>query len=385
MNRFIFIEDGVVRNAATTNTPEAGNALALCDLLNVFSPGDVFDREKYEAAYPDMYHPFAPADPQALVYTPTPFIERSQLPAAGLAFSPYPHVAAKYVYTSSDTQESFDALRAFGVQHGVAVPDFSLCDKGLAPQKFVEAGFDILTTRPIRSKADVEEFPHDRVIVKPAVSSDTKARGPLAPALYKVVTKAQAVAELDALGVFSDPALLAAEPLIVQQVADGDGDQFEALILSGCVNGAGDVWHFSPLCLETRFNEHGRFVRSTWSPENDTAETAMLQQKVDTLIAGNKNCFYHLQFLKAGGLWVPHDFQFRTTYYTEYGLAQTGYLNFKQDIVKFVYDRSPAKPAMPRSFGLLFCGFRDFDPFSSYVSGATRDEVLAALGQLPTL
>jgi len=376
MNRFIFIENGVVRTAETTDIPEAGGALVLCDLLNVFSPGDVFDRAKYEAAYPDMYHPFAPATPQTLIYSPTAFIERSQLAPAGLQLSLHAHIPAAYVYTSSDTQESFANLQAYGRVHGIDVPDFSLCDKSVAPQKFLAAGFPTLATSAVRSKADIEAFAFDRVILKPAVSSDTRSSGTLAPALYKIFTKAQAVAELDALGFFSD-AVAQTEPIVVQQVADGEGDSFDALILSGCINGAGDVWHFSPLCLETKFNEQGRFVRSTWSNENDTDETAELQSKVSTLLAGNKNCFYHLQFLKAGGVWVPHDFQFRTTYYTEAGLAQTGHLGFKQDILKFVYDKSTNKPAMPCAFGLNFFNLRDGFSFSKFVTGQTRSEVLS--------
>jgi hypothetical protein len=382
MNRFIFIEDGVVRAAVNTGIPEAGNALVLCDLLNVFSPGDLFDREKYEAAYPDMHHPFVSANPQTLIYSPTAFMERSQLASANLQLSLHAHIPAAYVYTSSDTQECFDHLQEYGRVHGVSVPDFSLCDKRIAPQKFLAAGFTTLATSPVRSQADIEAFAFDRVILKPAMSSDTRSYGTLASALYKICTKAQAVAELDALGAFSDATILQSEPVIVQQVADGEGDCFEALILSGCVNGAGDVWHFSPIVLETKFNEQGRFVRSTWSNENNTDETTVLQSKVSTLLAGNKNCFYHLQFLKANGTWVPHDFQFRTTYYTEDGLVQTGYSAFKQDILKFVYDRSTNKPAMPCSFGLNFFRLRDGFSFSNFVSGTTRSEVLSKTSTL---
>jgi hypothetical protein len=291
-------------------------------------------------------------------------------------------VPSKYVYTSFDTQESFDDLSAYGAFHSVAVPDFSLCDKSIAPQKFEAAGFTTLATRRVTNSTDIEDFAFDRVILKPAVSSDTYSAGQLAPALYKIYSKAQAVAELNALGAFSTPAVLQSEPIIVQQVSDGDGDKFDALILSGCVNGAGNVWHFSPLVLETRFNEVGRYVRSTWAAENDTAETADLQNKVSTLLAGNKNCFYHLQFLKSNGAWVPHDFQFRTTYYTEDGLAQTEHLAFKQDIIKFTYDRSTDKPALPCAFGLYFFKLADGFSHSNFIAGNSRSEVLSQLNPL---
>jgi hypothetical protein len=382
MNRFIFIEDGVVCSAVTADIPETGSAVVLCDLLSVFSPGDSFDQAKYELAYPDMHHPFTAADSQSLIYCPTPFIERSQLEAAGLQFNPHAHVPSKYVYTRFDTQESFDNLRAYGAFHSVAVPDFSLCDKSIAPQKFEAAGFTTLATRRVTNSTDIEDFAFDRVILKPAVSSDTYSAGQLAPALYKIYSKTQAVAELNALGAFSTPAVLQSEPIIVQQVSDGEGDKFDALILSGCVNGAGNVWHFSPLVLETRFNEVGRYVRSTWAAENDTAETADLQNKVSTLLAGNKNCFYHLQFLKSNGAWVPHDFQFRTTYYTEDGLAQTDHLAFKQDIIKFTYDRSTDKPALPCAFGLYFLKLADGLSHSQFIADSSRSEVLSRLGTL---
>jgi len=382
MNQFISIKNGIVQSTQTANVPDAGDGVVLFDLLNLFSTGDTFDQAKYESAYPDMHHPFTAADSQSLIYCPTPFIERSQLEAAGLQFNPHAPVPSKYVYTSFDTQESFDNLRAYGAFHNVAVPDFSLCDKSTAPQKFEAAGFTTLATRRVTSSTDIEDFAFDRVILKPAVSSDTYSAGQLAPALYKIYTKAQAVAELNALGAFSTPAVLQLEPIIVQQVSDGEGDKFDALILSGCVNGTGNVWHFSPLVLETKFNETGRYVRSTWAAENDTAETADLQNKVSTLLAGNKNCFYHLQFLKANGVWVPHDFQFRTTYYTEDGLAQTGHLAFKQDIIKFTYDRSTDKPALPCAFGLYFFKLADGLSHSHFIAGDNRSEVLSQLDPL---
>jgi len=383
MNRFIFIKDGVVQSANTTNIPNAtGDGLWLFDLLNTFSTNEVFDQEKYESNYPDMYHPFTVASSQNLIYSPTPFIERTQLAALGLQFNPHAHIPSKYVYTNFDTQDSFDNLRAYGEYHGVAVPDFSICDKNTAQEKFEAAGFTTLATQQVNSLADIESFAFDRVILKPTISSDSYSHGQLASALYKICTKTQAISALSALGAFSDSTILQSEPIIIQQVADGEGDNFDALILSGCVNGAGDVWHFSPLVLETKFNEQGRFVRSTWSNENDTTETATLQSKVSALLAGNKNCFYHLQFLKANGVWVPHDFQFRTTYYTEDGLVQTGYSEFKQDILKFVYDRSTNKPAMPCSFGLNFFRLRDGFSFSNFVSGTTRSEVLSKTSTL---
>ena len=382
MNRFIFIEDGVVRTAVTADVPETGNALVLCDLLSVFSPGDVFDREKYEAAYPDMYHPFVSANPQTLIYSPTAFIERSQLASVDLQLSLHAHIPAAYVYTSSDTQESFENLQEYGRVHSVNIPDFSLCNKGVAQQKFLEAGFTTLATIPVLSQADIEAFAFDRIILKPTVSSDTSSYGTLASVLYKICTKEQAIANLNTLNFFSNSAISQSEPIIVQQVADGENENFDALILSGCINGVGDVWHFSPIVLETKFNEQGRFVRSTWSNENNTDETTVLQSKVSTLLAGNKNCFYHLQFLKANGTWVPHDFQFRTTYYTEDGLVQTGYSAFKQDILKFVYDRSTNKPAMPCSFGLNFFRLSDGFSFSNFVSGTTRSEVLSKTSTL---
>jgi len=383
MNRFIFVEDGVVQSAQTTDVPSTTDGgVWLFDLLETFSPGDVFDREKYEAVYHDMHHPFTTADSQDLIYCPTPFIERTQLAGAGLQFNPHAHVPSKYVYTSFDTHESFDDLRAYGAFHGIEVPDFSICDKSTAPQKFEAAGFTTLATRQVTSAADIQGLAFDRVILKPAVSSNTYSTSQLAPALYKICTKAQAVAALDALGAFSDASVLQAEPIIVQQVSDGEGDRFDALILSGCINGAGDIWHFSPLVLETKFNETGRYVRSTWAAENDTAETADLQSKIDTLLEGNKNCFYHLQFLKADGVWVPHDFQFRTTYYTEEGLTQTGHLAFKQDMIKFMYDRSPDKPAMPCAFGLNFFRLSDGFSHSHFLAAGSRSEVLSQLDPL---
>ena len=134
-------------------------------------------------------------------------------------------------------------------------------------------------------------------------------------AMYCVRTKAELLAQLDALGAFVG-SLTTDEPFIAQQVADGNEDKYAALILSGVVNGQGEIWHCPSLELNTYFKDKVRKVQSVWSEENNTEETAALQSCVDALLSAEntKNCFYQMQFLRAGGMWVPHDFQFRMTY-----------------------------------------------------------------------
>jgi hypothetical protein len=305
--------------------------------------------------------------------------------AAGVTPNTHPDVKSEYVYTARDSVEAFTTMREYALRHGINVPDYSLVDKAAAQQKFSAAGFSVLSTAAISSRSDIEAFPADRLILKPAVSANSRATGnSLASALYVIKTKAELLNILDELSAFSDPSLLADNPIIAQQVADGDGENFEALILSGVVNGAGEVWHLAPIELSQQYNDAGRNAKTVWSSENSSPETAQLQQCVERLLAdaGSVNCFYQLQFLRSNGVWVPHDFQYRMTYYVDFGLEQVGFVEYKMDIIKFAFDQSAQTPAQPQAFGLKLSAPRTGRDKKVFVQGTSKAEVLAKLGRL---
>ena len=176
------------------------------------------------------------------------------------------------------------------------------------------------------------------------------------------------------------------EPFIAQQVADGNEDKYAALILSGVVNGQGEIWHCPSLELNTYFKDKVRKVQSVWSEENNTEETAALQSCVDALLSAEntKNCFYQMQFLRAGGMWVPHDFQFRMTYYVNGYLIRTPYAFYREALIKYAFDAANEKPALPRSFGLHF--YPDpvdgRPPVKNFVHRNSKADVLASFRDL---
>jgi hypothetical protein len=189
---------------------------------------------------------------------------------------------------------------------------------------------------------------------------------------------------LDSLNVFDDPSILENTPIIAQQVADSNEENFEALILSGAVNGSGDIWHLAPIELFQQYNDSGRNAKTVWSSENNTVETAQLQQCVERLLvnAGSINCFYQLQFLRSNGAWVPHDFQYRMTYYVDSGLDQLGFEQYKVDIVKFAFNQSTQKTDQPRTFGLKLLAPRVGRELKQFIEGESKAEVLATLESL---
>jgi hypothetical protein len=302
--------------------------------------------------------------------------------AAGLTPNIQPNVKSKYVYTATDSIKAFVTMQEYALRHGINVPDYSLVDKAAAQQKLSAAGFSVFLTVVVNARTDIETFPAERLILKPAISANSRASGnPLASALYVIKTKAELLSLLDALNAFNDPSTLANNPIIAQQVADGDGENFEALILSGAVNGFGDVWHLAPIELSQQYNDAERNAKTVWSLENNSAQTANLQQCVEQLLANasSVNCFYQIQFLRRNGAWVPHDFQYRMTYYVDFGLEQLGFTQHKTDIIKFAFDQSTQKTAQPQSFGLKLCAPRVGRDTKEFVSGATKTEVLAKL------
>ena len=302
--------------------------------------------------------------------------------AAGVIPNVQPDVKSEYVYTATDSSATLASMRNYGLLHDINVPDYSLVDKSTNPLQFFNAGFSLLTTTTVHNREALVAFPVERFILKPAVSANNRAIGhPLAAALYIIKTKTELLNILDGLGAFSDPSILANNPVIAQQVADGDGDNFEALILSGVVNGAGSVWHHAPIELKTQYNDAGRNAKTVWSPENNTAETAQLQQRVELFLAaaGSVNCFYQLQFLRSNGVWVPHDFQYRMTYYVDFGLEKLGFTQHKVDAIKFAFDQSAQTPEQPKSFGLNLIGPKVGLGVKQFVEGATKAEVLAKL------
>lgn len=272
---------------------------------------------------------------------------------AGYALNFDPAVKSDFVYSMQDSLASFDAVEAYGIRHGVATRSRSLCDKGAAYNKFLAAGFVPLDTVLVNSRDDIENFGKSPAILKPTVSADMFSGGhKLDSIMYRVLPTAELLSLADGLGAFNDGE--AVDPFILQQAADGSSDNYEALILSGAVNGQGNVWHFAPITLDTYFKDKVRKVKSVWSSDNTTDYIQELQANIERLLSAenSKNCFYQLQFLRSGQNWAPHDFQFRFTYYAQYYLGMSPYADFKTAMIKYAFDGSTEKPNMPMHFGL---------------------------------
>lgn len=303
---------------------------------------------------------------------------------AGVEVNRDPVVYSDFVYTSSDTLEHFTELQEFARAHGITIPNYDLCDKQKAQAKFAAAGFTTLDTVAVITRADLENFPHNLVILKPTVSfNGSSASYVLNSAMYRVEEKTKLLEQLDALDAFSGT-LTADEPFIAQQVADGTDDTYAAVILSGAVNGQGSVWHCPPIELTHHFKNRRRNVKSVWDNSNTTDEMAALQTCVENLLSAenSKNCFYQLQFLRVGNNWVPHDFQFRFMYYVNLYLGKSPYVWYKTSMIQYAFDMATDKPSLPTTFGLKVTDnniFTHFPPKKEFITGASKAEVLSAL------
>lgn len=378
MIRYILVNDGVVSEdlrGVDFSSPEILDKVfrqGVEDVVGAYNVGDLYSDDAYALSTES-------------VFSPLMLPNRNAFTLAGVPVNTNPSVKSNYVYTLRDSEVVFNFITAYGAYHGVKTPNYTLTDKATAQQAFDAAEFTLLKTVTVSNRADIESFPHEKIILKPSVSCGGRApKHPLSGALYTIKTKTETLSVLDGLNAFSDPTVLSSNPIIVQQVADGDGENFEALILSGVVNGSGNVWHLAPIELSTQYNDIGRNAETVWSPENNNVETTQLQQCVERLLAANKsvNCFYQLQFLRCNGSWVPHDFQFRMTYYVDFCLEELGFIQYKADIIKFAFDRSLQMPEQPRSFGLKLRTPKVGVESKKFVDGGTKAEVLSKLGAL---
>ena len=377
--RIITIKDSIVISESFDFNVDVN--CAFTDPLKAFYVGDVFSAERYALLYGTA--PYKELSTLETIYIIPPTANKKEsFSISGFQTNIQPHIASKYVYLAAESEALVFQTIEYSKHHGIKIPDFTLINKENVTQKYINAGFSTLLTLQINSREDIVSFPFEKVILKPAVSINSSAPyNPLTSALYLIKTKTELLNILDGLGTFSDPSILANNPIIAQQVADGDGDNFEALILSGVVNGAGNVWHFAPIELSQQFNDTGRNAKTVWSAENNTTETAQLQQRIENLLAtaGSVNCFYQLQFLRSNGAWVPHDFQYRMTYYVDFGLEKLGFTQHKVDAIKFAFDQSAQTPEQPKSFGLKLFAPRRGISRKQFVEGATKAEVLAKL------
>jgi hypothetical protein len=378
--RIITIKDSMVISESFNFNVDVNSSFT--DPLTAFNVGDVFSAERYAILYGT--DPYKELSTLETVYIIPPSSNKETIfLASGLQTNIQPYIKSKYVYVSSESDALIFEINEYSKHHDVKIPNFTLINKETVTQKYIDAGFSTLLTLPIYNRADIFSFPFEKIILKPSVSfnSGVPYNHPFKSALYIIKTKTELLNILDGLGAFSNPNILADNPVIAQQVADSDGDNFKALILSGVINGAGNAWHFAPIELSQQFNDTGRNAKTVWSAENNTTETAQLQQCIENLLAasGSVNCFYHLQFLQSNGAWVPHDFQYRMTYYVDSGLEKLGFEEYKIAAIKFAFDKSTQTPEQPKSFGLSLSAPRSRASKKQFVSGANKAEVLATL------
>lgn len=382
MQRSIYVTNGVVTSDTAIIEPPAENLFT--DPLHVFGVGDAFSTDRYETAYGAITTDTEYAQ-DSIFIVPAHLSNKQVFASAGVTPNIQPHKKSKYVFLATETASLVSDVTSYGQYHGVQTPNYVLVDKATAQQEFINAGFSVLVTATVRTMADIEALPFNQIILKPAIAVNGAAPGhPLATILYTIKTKADLLSALDVAGAFGNLNLLTDTPLIAQQVADSSDSNFNALILSGAVNGAGDIWHFSPIELATQYDDAGRKAKTIWSAENNTAETLQLQQCVAHLLAnvGSVNCFYHIQFLKSGDKWVPHDFQYRLTYFGNFALEQLGFSQHKEAIIRFAFDRTDQKPEQPADFGMSLIAPRTMPDIKKFVSGATKAEIVAALAKL---
>lgn len=399
-NRVVFAKDMQVSDVL--NATIAIDEFFLVDPYQLYKAGDVYVKSDFEQRYSNTSSNqntpaelgsyeflFAsqntPPAPELCVFslslanTPKSFLN------AGLQFNINPLVKSKYVYAVKDTPEIFANVKAYGQHHNIDVPDFSLGDKQSVQDKYIAAGFSTLPTVGIATRQDLIELPYEMLLIKPTVScGGLTLNYPFGELLYCIKTKEDLLTALDNWAVFNDTQTLKDYPVIAQKAVLPNGGNYQALILSGGVNGAGDFWHFSPILLSQQFNDGNRNAKTVWASENNTEETLQLQGKVEALVttAGSRNCFYQLQFLLDDGVWLPHDFQYRMNYYVDFGLERLGYAQHKVAALKFVFDKSNEKPAQPAAFGLDLISPRTDQMKTTFVSANSKSEVLAKLGLL---
>lgn len=276
-----------------------------------------------------------------------------------------------------------DAVRSYMIQHNVPGPNLDLVDKNIAADLYRQAGFYVLPSIIPMSRSDIESFPADKVILKPMIGLAGRVveRSPVGQLAYAVVSKTTVLAVIDMDPTFFERQTSTSTQYVMQEGISYTDNQYEFVMISGAVNGNGELYLEPSIKSEWSYLNRKRTSIGTCSTENDTEEMGVQKQYFANLIqnCGVRNAICNVQMLRhTNGQLTPIDFQYRITYHVRFNTQDPAVAQYAVDLVKFAYDLSPDKPSF--NFHTAVSVTKPDGPEMVKASvGSTRQEALSKL------
>lgn len=306
---------------------------------------------------------------------------------AGMNVSASPDIACDYIFMGTETPSAIATMQAYASKHNKQLPGLSLVNKDNANLIFQQSGFDTVFTVCPMSKTDIESFPSEQVILKPANGSNTRSISGVSifdQIAYCVVAKTTLLELINMDESFWQIQAEQAYFVIQEAVPTLDGNtKYATLFLSGAINGSGEVFHSAPIVGERTYKNKVRVSSSTWSSEHTNTIIEAIQTKLETMVVNSevRNAFYQMQFLGNGTIWNPIDFQFRMPYHSILGLQALGNDSYIVDLIKYTYDLSTEKPVQP-FVTCIHISPNNLNPTNEikrWAKGNTKDEAITAM------
>ena len=281
-------------------------------------------------------------------------------------------------------QGSVDAIRAYMNKHNVPGPNLDLVNKDLANSLYEQAGFTVLKTIVPLSIEDVQNFDSEYVFVKPkeGLAGRPKGTSLIEQLAYCVVSKQTVLDVLAEDSQFFENQKQEKTQHILQEAASPETTQQEFFMISGAVNGKGQVYLEPTIKSIWNYSNRNRTALGTCSYENDTPDMEEYRTYFKNLISNCniKNCIVNLQLLKhTNGKLVPIDFQYRITYHIRLNLENQHIRAYARDLIRFTYDLTPMQPNFWFSTALKASRVNNGKDDIKVTMGNTKKEALSKL------
>jgi hypothetical protein len=303
---------------------------------------------------------------------------------AGIETNSDPNIKSDFVTPWFETY--FKPAKNYATKFGLNNINFDLLDKSLSPQLYRDAGFFVLETIVPTSQTDIDNFSAEYVILKPTINNGSRVleNFPVSQLAYCVISKNTLSSIIQMDPGFYERQLTGNVKYILQEAIVTPDDIYDWIIISGAVNGSGDL----VLLPSIRGNRYvkNRVVNSklSCSDENDTPELLECKEYFANLVENTnfKNTVFQLQLIRhSNGEITPLDFGYRFSYQILHNLESPVVKQYAIDLIRFAYDLTPVKPTLNIVTAVSVINETGIGPQQLIIgaTGSTREEALGKL------
>lgn len=222
-----------------------------------------------------------------------------------------------------------DKLEAIAIANGKYCPPSSPLKKSIIYETFKALGEEEIPTVLVNSVSDIEQFPYDKVFLKPNVFAGGLVANSIEYGnLYATITKDQAIAYF--------PNHKTGDGLVIQPSLVKEDGSIDGFICSGAVNGSGQI-HFNRMVNPTNHVDLGiiRTVRKSMSPEIESEARRLASKYIEH--HNIRNTVFACQFIRVNNKLLVNDFQYRFAYF-EVRVIPVRWPEYLSDRYKFAFD-----------------------------------------------